>query len=87
MYVVLLKSKAQKQLEKLHRKDQERVGQEIDRIATNPFEGKKLDGEHLGKFSWRVWPYRIVYIIEKHAVTVTIIAIGHRKDVYRRLRQ
>lgn len=86
MYNIVFKPKAEKELRKLQRKDQQRVAREIDRIAANPFEGKKLEGDQAGRWSWRVWPYRIIYTIEKRIITVTVVAIGQRKDVYRRLR-
>ena len=85
MYRVLLKKKAEKQLLRLRKRDQQRVEYVINNLRADPFSGKRLDGEHEGLWTVRVWPYRIVYFIEKQIVTVTVVAIGHRKDVYRRL--
>jgi addiction module RelE/StbE family toxin len=33
----------------------------------------------------RVGSYRIVYRVEQEVLTILVIAVGHRKDVYRRL--
>lgn len=85
MFVLIMKPKAEKQLRKLPRHDQEKVAAAIDRLAEDPFSGKKLEGDLDGYHSVRVWPYRIIYSIEKKIVTVTVVAIGHRKDIYRRL--
>ena len=87
MYIVILKKRAAKQHAKLSKDDQERVVAALDELRENPFTGKKLDGEQAGLWSVRVWPYRIIYMIDKNIVTVTVVAIGQRKDVYRRLRR
>ena len=57
----------------------------LDAIAENPRRlGKQLMLEHEGRFSARRGPYRIVYEIEEHDHLVRGIAIGHRRDLYRR---
>lgn len=86
MYVVVLKKRAAKDLKKLAKSDQERALVVLKSLGNNPFVGKKLEGEHEGYWSVRVWPYRIIYTINKQIVTVTVVAIGQRKDIYRRLR-
>ncbi len=83
MYIVILLLGARKELERLPRQDQERIGSTIDTLAQDPFSGKKLRGDFLGAWSIRVWPYRVIYKIEKQVVKVTVLKIGHRKDVYR----
>ena len=86
MFTVIFTKRANKDYKKLSVKDQNRVAECIEDLHQQPFAGKKLDGEHDGYWSIRVWPYRIIYTIEKHIITVMIVAIGYRKDVYRRLR-
>jgi mRNA interferase RelE/StbE len=57
----------------------------LDAIAENPRRlGKRLMLEHEGRFSARRGPYRIVYEIDEDDHLVRVIAIGHRRDVYRR---
>lgn len=85
MFQVQLKPKAYKQLCKLQQKDQKKISIAIDQIAHDPFVGKKLEGELMGLWSVRVWPYRIVYTIQKKKIIVTIVAIGDRKNVYKKL--
>jgi mRNA interferase RelE/StbE len=54
-------------------------------IGANPQRlGKPLRYELEGLWSARRGPYRIVYTIDRATRTVTIIAVGHRSDVYRR---
>lgn len=57
----------------------------LDAIAENPRRlGKPLMLEHEGRFSARRGPYRIIYETDDHEHLVRVIAIGHRRDVYRR---
>lgn len=86
MFTVFLSKRARKEYETLHEKDQGRVLAAMQNLRVDPFAGKKLDGEHDGYWSVRVWPYRVIYTIEKKIITVTVVAIGDRKDIYRRLR-
>jgi mRNA interferase RelE/StbE len=83
IYQVFVVRCAQKQAQRLPKKDQKRVAAAIDSLESDPFRGKQLNGDYEGKWSLRVWPYRIVYTIERKIVTVTVLRIGHRKDVYR----
>ncbi|MGH2860301.1 MAG: type II toxin-antitoxin system RelE family toxin [Solirubrobacteraceae bacterium] len=56
----------------------------LDAIAENPRRlGKPLMFEHEGRFSARRGPYRIIYELEHQQHVVRVIAIGHRRDVYR----
>jgi mRNA-degrading endonuclease RelE of RelBE toxin-antitoxin system len=45
--------------------------------------GKKLQGDHKGQRSLRVWPYRIVYVVQQKVVTIAVLKIGHRQGVYK----
>jgi mRNA-degrading endonuclease RelE of RelBE toxin-antitoxin system len=57
----------------------------LDAIAENPPRlGKPLMFEHEGRFSARRGPYRIIYELDKPEHVVRVVAIGHRRDVYRR---
>lgn len=57
-----------------------------ERIATDKTPrrfGKALGKELTGLWRYRVSDYRIVCQIEDQNVTVLVIRIGHRKDVYK----
>ena len=83
MYKLIIKRKAQKQFDALPANDRERVLGALDGLCDNPFAGKKLQGTLHGQYSVRVWPYRILYTIDRKVITITVLSIGHRKDVYR----
>lgn len=56
----------------------------LDAIAGNPRRlGKPLMFEHEGRFSARRGPYRIIYEIVDEERLVRVLAIGHRREVYR----
>jgi mRNA interferase RelE/StbE len=57
----------------------------LDAIVGNPRRlGKRLMFEHEGRFSARRGPYRIIYEILDDEHLIRVLAIGHRRDVYRR---
>ena len=57
----------------------------LDAIAENPKRlGKPLMLEHEGRYSVRRGPYRIISELDAAERLVRVIAIGHRRDVYRR---
>jgi mRNA interferase RelE/StbE len=57
----------------------------LDAIAENPRRlGKPLMFEHEGRFSARRGPYRIIYELVEDEHLVRVLAIGHRRDIYRR---
>ena len=76
---------ALRQLRKLERVAQRRVQAAIELLADEPRPGgaKKLLG---GDGEWRIrtGDYRIVYEIRDGILLVLVIAIGHRRDIYRR---
>ena len=54
-------------------------------IAANPKRlGKPLRFELEGHWSARRGPYRIVYTLDEGDRTVTVLAVAHRADIYRR---
>jgi mRNA interferase RelE/StbE len=60
----------------------------LDAIAESPMRlGKPLMLEHEGRYSARRGPYRIIFEIEEDDRLVRMVAIGHRRDVYRRRRR
>jgi mRNA interferase RelE/StbE len=57
----------------------------LEAIRGNPKRlGKPLMFEHEGRFSARRGPYRVIYELhETQHFLVRVVAIGHRRDVYR----
>jgi len=87
MYTVELSKSADKSLMSLRRKDQQRVLLALEGLEKDPFIGKRLQGPLRGLWSVRVLPYRIIYSVNKKIITVSVVAIGDRKDVYKKARK
>jgi mRNA interferase RelE/StbE len=74
---------ARRALAKLPREIQKRIQVAIDRLAETPFPpgASKLQGEPGHRI--RVGDYRIVYDVLHNELTVLVIRIGHRREIYR----
>ena len=83
LYQILLRKIVEKTLENLPKKDATKIALAINSLQDDPFLCNRLEGELLGFYSLRVWPYRIIYEIKKKELIIFIIKIGHRKDIYK----
>lgn len=82
MYQVVIEKQALKQLAKISSPYYQPIVTALESLAANPRpQGyKKLRGRP--GFRIRIANYRIIYRIEDNILTVFILIIGHRKDVY-----
>jgi len=74
--------RAQKNINKLPEQYRVRILKILGEIEANPFLGNKLHGKRKDQYSFRVWPYRIIYKIYKNDLLVVVIEFGHRGGVY-----
>jgi len=81
-YQIIIAKSAQKEIEKLNNVFQIKIQLALAQLAINPFIGKKLEGEYKDSWSYRVWPYRILYKIRKRELEVWIVKVGHRQGIY-----
>ena len=56
------------------------------KISVNPETGKPLQYEFKNLFSYRASSYRVIYEIHGMEITVIVVAIGHRREVYDKLK-
>lgn len=82
-YRLLIKRSAARVLEGLPPEVRRRVASNIATLGTTPRPHgvEKLSG--LEKDRIRQGDYRVLYAIDDGAQTVTVVTIGHRRDVYR----
>lgn len=82
-YEVLLTSKAERQLDKLSNYVAKPILKAIISLANDPRPSgcKKLKGRPAYRI--RIQDYRIIYEIKDKVLLVEVIAIGHRKDIYK----
>jgi mRNA interferase RelE/StbE len=45
--------------------------------------GSVLTGDHAGFWRWRIGDYRVVARIEDERITVLVVRVAHRREVYR----
>jgi len=60
----------------------DKITQSLQKLAQNPYTGKKLKGKLQGTYSLRIWPYRILYEITK-TKNIILTDIGYRKEIYK----
>jgi mRNA interferase RelE/StbE len=83
-YHVVFTRRALRDLSALPQNDRARLAKRIDGLANDPrpHGAKKLEDLE-GLYRLRVGDYRVLYTIEDQVVTVTVVRVGHRRDIYR----
>ena len=85
VYEVVFKKSAAKELQSLPQKVQQKILDAVLLLSLNPYtellQIKKMKGAE-SLYQVRIQDYRIIYLIENQIIKVTIIKIGHRKEVY-----
>jgi mRNA interferase RelE/StbE len=82
-YSVFFRESVEKDFEPIPKQDRKKI---LDRIASlavepRPHGCEKLSGQD--RYRIRQGRYRIVYSIQDDELTVWVVKVGHRKDVYR----
>ncbi len=82
-YKIFFKESVWKDFEPIPKKDLKKILQSIDRLSDDPRPRgcEKLTGQE--RYRLRQGRYRIVYSIQDDELTVWIVKVAHRKDVYR----
>ncbi len=83
-YELLIKPSAAKELKAVGRKsDLERIVSKIQDLKDDPRPSgcEKLTGQ--SRYRVRQGSYRIIYLVNDDDRSVTVVKVGHRKDVYR----
>ena len=82
-YKILFKKSVWKDFKTIPDKNLKMILKRIESLGVNPRQPgcKKLSG--LEKYRFRQGRYRILYSIQDRELTVWIVKVGHRKNVYR----
>ena len=59
------------------------IDKNLDGCENPRFTGKQLKGNLKEFWRYRIGDYRIISIIEDDKLIITIITVGHRREVYR----
>tara|TARA_B110000495_G_scaffold172695_1_gene161787 strand:- start:1791 stop:2051 length:261 start_codon:yes stop_codon:yes gene_type:complete len=83
-FKVEIKKSAAKELEKIQKKDRDRIIERIQALAADPRppQSKKLSGEE--KYRIIQGDYRVLYQIYDEVITVVVVKVAHRREVYKR---
>jgi mRNA interferase RelE/StbE len=82
-YSVYFKESVEKDFSTIPKKDLQKILHRIDALAKDPRPpgSEKLTGQH--RYRVRQGRYRIAYSIQDKELTVWVVKVGHRKDIYR----
>ena len=82
-YRVFFKSSVEKDFSTIPKNDVKRILDRIKTLEYNPHPKgcEKLTGQE--KYRLRQGRYRIVYSLQDDELTVWVVKVGHRKDMYR----
>ena len=81
MYEIKIEENAERFLKKIDKKDSEIILKKLYSIRENPFPHlKRLKGEKLWRL--RISKYRAILDILVSGKKITVLRIGHRKNVY-----
>ncbi|RJQ54066.1 MAG: type II toxin-antitoxin system RelE/ParE family toxin [Desulfobacteraceae bacterium] len=82
-YDIYFRESVWKDLKGIPKRDLQNILKRIDSLSEDPrpFGCEKLTGQD--RYRLRQGKYRIIYSIQDKELTVWIVKVGHRKDVYR----
>jgi mRNA interferase RelE/StbE len=82
-YKIFFRKSVQKDFSAIPKKDLKRIINRIESLGENPrpVGCEKLTGQE--RYRLRQGRYRIVYSIQDDELTIWIVKVGHRKDIYR----
>jgi mRNA interferase RelE/StbE len=83
VYKVYFKASVEKDFITIPKKDLKKILKRIEELADNPRPSgcEKLTGQE--RYRLRQGRYRIIYSIQDDELTVWVVRVGHRKDIYR----
>lgn len=83
---ILYAPRAAREIRKLDPQVRRRVRAAVEKLSEEPLRGKPLQLSLRGLRSYRTGDYRIVYNTVEEKIVVVVVAVGHRREVYDRLR-
>lgn len=82
---ILYTREAKRNIDKLDHSVRKLVRKVVESLAVEPERGKPLSHELAGLRSLRTSDYRIIYRAQGGELVVLVAAVGHRREVYKRL--
>jgi mRNA interferase RelE/StbE len=85
-WTVLYAASAARAIRKLDPGARRKIRAAVDALSLVPERGKPLQLTLQGLRSWRAGDFRIIYRLRQEQVEILVIAVGHRREIYDRLR-
>ncbi len=86
-YSIKYTKEAKKKIEKLDKSIRLVIKKVIESLSSNPFKGKPLSYDLAGLYSLRTSDYRIIYRIKEKQLIIIVVTIGHRREIYKKLKE
>jgi mRNA interferase RelE/StbE len=85
MIKILIERKAEKSIKKLPKRIAGKVIEKIQELKSEPrpLGSRKIVGSE-GDYRIRIGDYRVVYELDEENEQLIIMAVGHRRDVYKK---
>ncbi|MEX0849127.1 MAG: type II toxin-antitoxin system RelE/ParE family toxin [Candidatus Dependentiae bacterium] len=85
-YKIEFAVQAKKDLKKIDKPQLKKINQKLEGLVSSDFNQdiKKLEGTTESIYRMRVGDYRVVFQVKHNVITILVIGIAHRKQVYRR---
>jgi len=82
-YSIFFRKSVEKDLGRIPKRELLRIMDQVQALAGNPrpLGCEKLSGQE--RYRVRQGRYRIIYSVQDEELTVWVVKVGHRKDVYR----
>lgn len=82
-YSLFFKDSVRKDLDSIPKNDLQRIIERIESLAENPrpLGCEKLSGQE--KYRLRQGNYRIIYSIQDTQLTIWVVKVGYRREIYR----
>lgn len=86
-YSIRISPAAHREIRKLDRPIQKRILRKLDELGRVPRPNgvEKLSGGNQVRYRVRVGDYRTIYRIDDEVLTVLVLKVGNRKEIYRSL--
>jgi mRNA interferase RelE/StbE len=83
---LVFSDKAKRQIKKLDKVIQVKIFQHFEKILHSPnprVNGYQLQGTLKSYWRYRVGDYRVLCQLKDEIITVSVVHVGHRRDVYK----
>lgn len=85
-YEVYFTPQAKRDLKKIEKADAKKITDKLDDLVDGKdnLDITPLEAAVKPIYRLRVGDYRVIYEVWKHKITVAVIEVGHRKEIYRK---